>query len=355
MRIKTWLKKPFVIILLMALLTFILTELAATSPQLTNRIYSTGIYPYTASALSFVSGIFPFSLDDLFYIIASLWLILLLLLPLFKKIKWAKALQLFVSTLAIIYMAFYWLWGFNYYRSDLNERLSFTEAQADTTQLMNTFRWLIDEVNESYINVDSISNNQWAQQIEQEYKRQHHFLKIDGRLCKTHPKTMTFSRFFAAATISGYYGPFFSEVHINKHLLSLERPLVLAHELSHRYGITSEAEANFYAWYVCSHSKNQQMKYSANLYLLRYFAFSTYQLGSFKEAVSHIRPEVKDDYAHVTKHWMSLMNRRVEDVATAVNDAYLKTNKVEKGIDDYDGVVKCVMDYRNSQLANDSN
>nr|WP_321407877.1 DUF3810 domain-containing protein [uncultured Carboxylicivirga sp.] len=353
MRIKTWIKKPFVLILLMALLTFILTEVAASFPQITNRFYSSGIYPQLASLLSFISGWFPFSLDDLFYILLSVWLLSLLILSLFKKIRWTKALLLFINTLAIVYMAFYWLWGFNYYRSDLNKRLALSEAKTDTTELMNTFRWLIDEVNETYTTVDSVSKDQWVAIIEGEYIKHHEFLKVDVRLCNTNPKSMTFSRFFASATISGYYGPFFSEIHLNRHLLSVELPLVLSHELAHRYGITSEAEANFYAWYVCTHSNNQQMKYSANLYLLRYFAFSTYQLEGFQDAVSNIRQEVKDDYNRVTKHWMTLMNRNVEEVATAVNDAYLKSNKVEQGIADYEGVLKCIMDYLNTYPAID--
>jgi len=332
----------------MGILTFILTELAASSPQLTDQFYSSGIYPLIASFLSLISGVFPFSLDDLFYLFLSVGLLTLLILPLFRKMKWVKSLRIFISSLALTYMAFYWLWGFNYYRADLNERLLFEEAKADTTELLNTFRWLVDEVNQSYTQVDSFDKRQWVSIIEKEYAKHHEFLKIDTRLCKTNPKSMTLSRFFAAATISGYYGPFFSEVHTNKHLLPVEVPLVLAHELSHRYGITSEAEANFYAWYICTHSDHQQMNYSANLYLLRYFAFATYQLGGFKEAVSHIRPEVKKDYTKVTKHWLALMNQNVEEVATAVNDAYLKTNKVEEGIADYEGVVKCVMDYLHS-------
>ncbi|MCU4164516.1 DUF3810 domain-containing protein [Carboxylicivirga caseinilyticus] len=348
MRIKTWIKKPFVLILLLALLTFIFTEVAASFPQITNRFYSSGIYPLLASFLSFFSGLFPFSLDDLFYILLILWLIILLIIPLFRRIKWAKSFRLIISTLGVTYIAFYWLWGFNYYRPGLNQRLALNEAQADTTVLMNTFRWLIDEVNETYTPVDSVDKDQWVTIIENEYLRHVELLKIDSRLCKTHPKQMTFSRFFASATISGYYGPFFSEVHLNRHLLAVELPLVLAHELAHRYGITSEAEANFYAWYVCTHSNNQQMKYSANLYLLRYFAYSTYQLEGFKDAVSNIRQEVKDDYNSVTKHWMTLMNRNVEEVATAVNDAYLKSNKIEQGIADYEGVLKCIMDYLNT-------
>lgn len=42
---------------------------------------------------------------------------------------------------------------------------------------------------------------------------------------------------------------------------------------------------------------------------------------------------------------MNLRNEKVDKVATKVNDTYLKTNKVEKGIEDYKGVVKYAMDF----------
>lgn len=342
---KKWLKTSFVWIVLLAIVTFLLTELAASNSDLTDRFYSQGLYYHMAKVLAFFSGWLPFSLDDLFYIALIFWLLSLIVLPILRKMQWKKALMYFIQTLAIVYIVFYWFWGFNYYRSDLNNRLGLTEAKANSIELMKTFNWLIDEVNKGYSPMDSVGKDDLVELIEKEYIRSSEVLKIDADLCHTHPKLITFSRFFAAATISGYYGPFFSEVHINQYLLPVELPLVLAHELAHRYGITSEAEANFYAWYVCTHSNNRQLKYSANLYLLRYFVYSTYQLNGFEEAVEKISPQVKADYRKVTEHWLALMNENVEGMASAVNDAYLKTNKVEEGIDDYEGVIKCVMDY----------
>jgi len=53
----------------------------------------------------------------------------------------------------------------------------------------------------------------------------------------------------------------------------------------------------------------------------------------------------KSDYLRIREHWMKLRNEKVDKVASKVNDSYLKTNKVEKGIEDYKGVVKFVMDY----------
>ncbi len=43
---------------------------------------------------------------------------------------------------------------------------------------------------------------------------------------------------------------------------------------------------------------------------------------------------------------MKLRNEKVDRVAAKVNDTYLKTNKVEKGIEDYTGIVKYVLDFK---------
>jgi hypothetical protein len=40
-----------------------------------------------------------------------------------------------------------------------------------------------------------------------------------------------------------------------------------------------------------------------------------------------------------------MRNEKVDEIASKVNDAYLKSNKIEKGIEDYTGVVKFVMDF----------
>ncbi len=344
--IKKIFTKRTIVIIALALFTYVLTHFANRFPSLTESWYSGGIYPFIAQLLTWLSGTLPFSLDDLFYLLLILWFISLLAFSLFKKISWAKSISWLIQTLAIVYIGFYWLWGFNYFREDLNKRLALEPAKPDAKELINTFSWLIDQTNTTYVRIDSVDKNRTFHLLEEEYKRQEHFLRIQNRPDLTRPKNISLSRFFAAATIGGYYGPFFSEVHVNPYLLPLEYPAVLAHEMAHFYGITSEAEANFYAWYVCSNSNNLQLQYSANLHLLRYFVYECYKLEGFEEAVSNILPGVRFDYRRIQQHWRSLMNEDVEDVASAVNDAYLKSNKIEEGIDDYDGVVKFVMDYR---------
>ena len=56
--------------------------------------------------------------------------------------------------------------------------------------------------------------------------------------------------------VTGYMGPFFTEFNLNQELLSVEYPFTYAHELAHRLGIASEAEANLYAYLVTSVLRN---------------------------------------------------------------------------------------------------
>lgn len=348
MKFSKWKKSKLFWIICLAILTFMLNEILSHYPNVAEKTYAHGLYPNISILLAAISGWIPFSLDDMFYVVTSVWLLALLVMPLFKKMRWRKALDYFLRTVLLVYIAFYWLWGFNYFRSKLNDRLNYTKAKADASELMATFNCLVDEVNNSYLPVDTVEWSQLVSLLNNEYQKHSQDLHIDIRLSNMKPKYLTFSRFFAAGSIGGYYGPFFSEVHVNSYLTSLELPVVMAHEMAHRYGITSEAEANFYAWYVCFHASDQRLKYSANLYLLRYFAYEVYQLEGFKEAIVRIKPEVRADQIKIRDHWRSLMNQSVENMTTAVNDAYLKSNKVEGGIDNYDGVVKCVMDYLNT-------
>lgn len=328
-----------------ALLTFLFTQLAVDHPTIIEHYYSRGIYPVIATVLSYFSGWIPFSVTDLFYVMLILFPVALLVLLLFRKIRIRQLLTLLINTVAIIYISFYWLWGFNYFRQDLNQRLDLKEAQPSTQEFIKAFSWLINETNQSWLPMDSLNHDSIEQAITEAYQTHTPWLRLDT-YGKSRPKPLLFSRFWAAASVGGYYGPFFSEIHTNSYLYPTEYPCVLAHETAHRLGITSEAEANFYAWYICHHSTNQRLQYSANCYLLRFFLYQARHLPDFRDSVQPLRKEVREDMKKLHQHYRALMNQKIEKAAGKVNDAYLKTNNVQKGVDDYFGVIKYVMDYR---------
>ena len=335
----------------LALVTFGLTELFSRYPKITEAVYSQTLYPVMAFLLSFLSKWVSFSLDDAFYGLLVLFLLTILLLTLFRKIRFGRFLLLIIQTLGICYILFYWFWGFNYYRSGINQRLQITRTKPDSVQFVKVLENLIDQTNASYCTFDSISKPEIEALVESSYQKNAPFLKLHYPQGTRIPKPITLSNFFAEASIAGYYGPFFSEVQVNDSLLMIEYPQVLAHEFAHQFGITSEAEANFYSWLVCTHSSSKQLQYSANISMVNYFLSESKHLHQFPDLVHQIHKPVIDDIRRVQKHWENMRNEKIDRAAGKVNDVYLKTNKVEKGIEDYFGVVQFVMDFETDPVA----
>jgi hypothetical protein len=339
-RLQRWMILPFV-----ALLVFGLTKLAYRFPAITEKWYSQKIYPIVAKIISPVSSSIPVSLDDLFYILLIIAFLALIILLIFKMIKLKLAGKIILNVLAATYILFYVLWGFNYFRQDLYERLNLAKHEPGNKAFVAQLKKIVDDTNKSWCTFEKWDKEEVSFQIEKSYEKLAPVLKISYPAGKRRAKPITVSRFFAQAGISGYYGPFFNEIHINSYILPVEYPFILAHEKAHQFGITSEAEANFYAWLVCSHSKSKQLQYSANLHVLQYFLYRGYLLEEYDEILKKLDKRVKKDLQLIRENWMSLRNEKIDEAASKVNDFYLKTNKIKDGVIEYSGVVKFVMDY----------
>ncbi len=324
---------------------FVLIKVFTHNPLVVEQYYSRGLYPVLASIISFLSKWFPFSLDDLFYFLLIMTGVGIVILLIGRKITLKRSGLIVLNVLAAAYVLFYLLWGFNYFRTDINSRLNIEARSSDTEEFMQVFTRLAEAANKSYTTFEDFDKAEAARLIEESYRQLAPVLKLDYPGGSRRAKDITLSGFFAQAGISGYFGPYFNEIHINSKLLPVEYPFVLAHEKAHQFGITSEAEANFYAWLVCLNSSSEQLQYSANLVVLRYFINQGYRLEGFKEVISRLDERVVEDIRRIQEHWSALRNERVEAVAAKVNDAYLKTNQVEEGIQDYTGVVKHIMEF----------
>ncbi len=337
--------KKWFIVPLLAVACFGSTLLASRHPSATEQLYAQTIYPRIAEILSSISVRVPFSLDDVLYGLLLLLLPALLILLAFRKIRFRTFAKITLNILAAVYLLFYILWGFNYFREDLNTRLQLNDYTANKADFIRVLDQLVASTNAGYCRVDSLKKHTIDSLVEDSYAKLSETLQLNYPAGSRNDKTITLSRFFAQSGISGYYGPFFSEVHVNKHVLPVEYPVVLAHEKAHQFGVTGESEANFYAWLVCSRSPSRGLQYSGNLFALRYFFSQARNLKEYPELVAKISPEVRNDIKTLQQHWQQLRNKNYERVASRVNDAYLKSNKVKAGIDDYHGVVKHIMDF----------
>ncbi len=332
-------------IFIFVIITFLLTRIFLNFPSLTEKIYSNGIYRIISVLLSYFSGIYPFSLDDTMYISLILALISLMVFWITGKIKFKNFFSYLIKLLGIVYIVFNWLWGFNYYRYNVYHRMDFQYSTLSKDDFIKTFDQLLQHTIENYKPDYQMDLNEINTSIEDSYSELSNKLELNYPNGKRRPKQITFSRFFAGTSVSGYFGPFFNEIHLNKYLLPVQVPMILAHEKAHQFGITNEGEASFMAWLVCENCNNENIKYSADLYILTYFLPEIRYNPDLNYLFDKIPSEIVNDLQNLRDYWNKLRYPILDKIQTRLYDLYLKGNHIHDGIRNYSGVVEMICNY----------
>ena len=343
---------PFIV----AALVFLGVGFAVKEPRLVESYYSLGVYPTIAIVFSGVSNLIPFSLWDIFWIVTITFIVIGLVLVILRKLKLSWLLLRIAQFTAILYTFFYLVWGFNYFRPKLEVRIGWEKPRADETVFRSVLDSMIVRTNISHVQVSPDDYTDIDRLVEDSYLKNRIILGVNYPNGSRRPKTMLFSSFFAKSGVSGYFGPFFNEVHLNYYLLPMEYPYVLAHEKAHQFGITNEAEANLAAFIVCTTSPDKRLQYSGYVNLLVYFLSDAAKLKDVREFILKIEKPVILDLRFQRSHWQGLQNKMLDQVQTAANNAYLKTNHIEEGVKNYNQVVGLVMSwYYNENLHSHKN
>jgi hypothetical protein len=336
---------------LLALIVFISVKTAVKHSGFVEVYYSQKFYPVIARLFSSFSHLFRFSLWDIFWFILILSLLCGLLLVIFKKIKPGWYFLKILQVIAFLYAFFYISWGFNYFRPGIDKRLTWTRV-SDKQEI---FRTVIDSIvaitNRNYILITPADYKTIDSIVEQSYSKNSNSIGISYPNGIRRPKKMIFSQFFSKVGVSGYFGPFFNEIHINGKLMPMDYPFVLSHEKAHQFGVTSEAEANFVAYVICINSDDQKLRYSGCQSLLLYFLRDATHRKDYHEIFDKIDKKVIDDLRTRQKYYLGLQNENMSDMQTAANNAYLKVNNIEKGVKNYDQVVTLVLEWYQNKVS----
>ena len=134
-----------------ALLIFFLVELGTRYPEITESWYSKGLYPVIASLFSAISGLFPFSLWDIFWALFVLFALFTLGRVILRKLKPGSFLLRTLQVAAILYSFFYLSWGFNYFRLPIENRLHWNRQIDKTDIFPDVLDSLISSANASRI------------------------------------------------------------------------------------------------------------------------------------------------------------------------------------------------------------
>ena len=332
---------PFIL----ALITFLLVELGSDHPAAIEKYYSTTIYPAVATFLSAISGILAISLWDIFWTFFILIALFFVGMLLARKIKPLLFLLRSLQLAAILYSFFYFSWGYNYFRLPIDQRLGWSRHIEKKDLFPAVLDSLISYANSSRVELKTSEYAAIDSVVEASYAQHAKELGYSYPNGSRRAKTMLYTWFFAKSGVSGYFGPFFNEVHLNGELLPTEYPFVLAHEKAHQFGVSGEAEANFMAWYICQFSGDNRLKYSANIQLLQYFFADPYHHEAIKEYLKRFDKKAMADIMKQRNHWKELRNETLDKAQTTANNAYLKTNKIHEGVMNYNSVVRLTLEW----------
>lgn len=324
-----------------------------TRPEVVERWFSTGIYPPVQRVITPVSNLVPFALFDLLLIAAASAIVVLLVRGARGALRTRSVRPLLQSAARILvgvalgYLVFLALWGFNYRRVPMSERL-LVEREAPSTDAVA--RLGLDAVARmNGLHADAHRQGWPAEQWRDESLRRA-FAATQRLLTDTPPaepgrlKRTLLGQYFRWTSVDGMVNPFGLEVLANPDLLPFERPFVAAHEWAHLAGFADESEANFVGWLTCIRG-SVAAQYSGWLYLfwqvngevdpdLRGRLWDAMDAGP--------RADVDAIIARVRRAQLPWLRT----AGWAVYDQYLKANRVESGVRSYGAVVTLILQAR---------
>jgi len=338
----------------------LLVENAVARPDLTERWYSLGIYPYLAQGVSAVFGWMPFSAAEWILYLGGASLVIWLCLQAYRlctrPYPWyrlARTFTFIASLFGVMYFLFYALWGFNYSRLPLEETLQLPDAELSTALLREVCDSLIAEA--SHLRPDLHEDESGCLELPEAL---HNYLKeVNGnynRLSEDYPglwgtrygtpKTVAASRGMSYADISGIFIPFTNEANINSDTPDLLQLSAASHEGAHQRGIAREDEANFMAYASCIKSDNPYFRYSGTMMAIIYCMNALYadDFDQFSEAFNGYTNGMRRDLAQHNAYWKQFEGP-VQETSNKMNDTYLKSNNQSEGVKSYNRVVTLIL------------
>lgn len=308
--------------------------------------YAVRCYPVISAGLSLLASAIPVSLEEVVVVAFILALVIVLVSAVRKKtgfLRWLGKTARVVMWLAVwLYMG----WGNNYFRTPLYPRTGIQRASYEEEAFSRFLATYTDALNGAVGNAASWDKEDLEADIKEFYSSTVTDYGYTGLRPWQHVKDPLLNPLYSAVGVLGFMGPFFCESQLNLDLLEEEYPFTLAHELAHLAGVTSEAEANYWAYVCCRRSDNPAVRYSGHLALLPYVATSAASFLSeetFAAWMDSIADGAKEDYETVRRHWEDKRVAAVDRAQRWLMDRFLRSNGVSEGARDYYGVIGILM------------
>ncbi len=324
--------------------------------------------PILARMLSRVTGLFPFSIGELLYLAYLTWLTVVAVIAIRAVRSGQRRLKnaLVGGTLrlardaGVILTLFYLLWGFNYARDPLGERLGWGPLDdVDVDELVQLTAEAVAASNVAYRELHGTDDVGFPTPepedgaaleaaLEVGWQRAVQELDLPSSMASSHGrvKKMLLSPVFARLGITGFYFPFTAETHVRRGLPAVTLPSSMAHEKAHQRGTGPESEANFLGYIVGTLTDHPNARYAAVMFAQRQLAsaLAAASPDDWKELARRRLPGVQRDLEDMYEYFRRFQGVGTE-VGRAVNDRYLKANRVHSGVLSYQGSIGLLIAY----------
>jgi hypothetical protein len=304
------------------------------------RVYSRGMYPAVQRKLTLATNLLPIALLDVAIAAVALGLAAALIVRA-RKTGWrgaaGRTLVTLIRACAAIYLAFLALWGLNYRRVPLEQKLDYDRARMTRDSVIALANLAAGAINAGYRDAHATRLDLGG--LQYAFSDAESKLGSRGATIGGIPKRSLLTLYFRRAAIDGMTDPIFLEIIVNPDLLDVERPMVVAHEWGHLAGYANESEANFIAWLACVRG-DALARYSA--WLSAYGHAMRVLSKQDRSVVKPLDAGPREDLRAMAARY-ARSSPVVRKAAERVYDEYLRANRVAEGIGSYDAVLRLMV------------
>jgi Protein of unknown function (DUF3810) len=258
----------------------------------------------------------------------------------------AAVVLLLAQVAAALYVVFLLVWGLNYRRASPAERLEVSRARVSDERLARLARTTVAHVNDLYDpgrDVARLTGAPLVADLVPAFAEAERAVGSRWHAAPGRPKRSIVARVFPLAGVDGMINPFGLEVILNPEVLPFERPFVLAHEWAHLAGHAPESEASFVAFVACLRG-TRGAQYSGWLDILLH-VLRAMPPASRRALLDQLTDGPRADLRAIEAR-LRRAQPVVQRVSWRVYDRYLRANRVEGGVRDYDAVITLVLGSR---------
>ena len=320
------------------------------------KYYSNLLYPLISEKLRLITGWVVFPVGDVLYLFLGISLIYFIISDVNNIFN--KIINL-GSSIFILTFLFYILWGFNYKRITIKDKLNI-KNEFDKKELVNFTENLIIKINDKHEllfihdsvkpkNIYSFEKNiQTSKENTAKLKGVFKESILKSNYKNVSVKKSLFSLPLTYMGFSGYINPFTNEANINRKIPSTSLTFVINHEIAHQLGIASEKDANFISYVMLINSDNHYHNFCGYSYALRLCLneLSKIDYNLYQELLKKVNKGIIKDYVEINNFWKKY-DGKIEEVSKKSYDLYLKQNNIQTGIKNYNESISLILNFKN--------